>query len=89
MGFLTNIVDSFFKNLQNGLSNQYQSEANRQWEKDHPALTEEEFLQNKNLKEEEERKKTEINDIKNKRIAEYNLKVQKEKLNYLKSIKRK
>jgi hypothetical protein len=89
MGYLTNIVDSFFKNLQNGLSNRYQTEANRQWEKDHPALTEEEILQLKNAQEEQEKKKKEVNKIKNKEIADYNKKVQKEKLNYLKSIKRK
>ena len=89
MGYFTNIVDSFFKNLQNGLSNRYQIEANRQWEKDHPALTEEEILQLKNAQEEEEKKKKEVNKIKNKEIADYNKKVQKEKSNYLKSIKRK
>ena len=89
MGFLTNIIDSFFKNLQNGLSNQYQSEANRQWEKDHPALNEEEIFKIKNEQEEKERENTEIKNIKSKEIADYNENVQKEKLNYIKSIKRK
>jgi len=89
MGFLTNMVDSFFKNLQNGLANRYQSEANRQWEIDHPALTEEEILQLKNAREEEEKKKKEVNKIKNKELVDYNKKVQKEKSNYLKTIKRK
>jgi hypothetical protein len=88
MGFLTNIVDSFFKNLQNGLANSYQAEANRQWEKDHPALTAEEILQMKKKQEEIERKEIEINNIKDKEIADYNERIQIEKLMYLKSRKK-
>lgn len=85
MGILTNMVDSFFKNLQSGVADLYNQEAQKQWDIDHPAETLEDQIsrkqseQQKFLENNKKEKEAKIN------LEEYNKRVQKEKEEFLKN----
>jgi len=72
MGILTNLVDNFFKKLQGDLSNEYKEMAKKQWDLDHPPMSEEEIERIKENDEKEQKKQNELKIAKQKLIEEYN-----------------
>jgi hypothetical protein len=80
MGFLTNIVDRFFKKMQNDLSNEYSRIVEEKWEIDHPIspLSDEDVLDI--TKKENEVQIDKIGKTRN--IQKYNVEIQKQKKKY-------
>lgn len=80
MGFLTNMVDRFFKKMQNDLSNEYSRIVEEKWEIDHPIspLSDEDVLDI--TKKENEVQIDKIGKTRN--IQKYNIEIQKQKKKY-------